>query len=254
MQEQETEQKEKVLLQTRHWEPCAVEYLVKYCRENQYEKILEVGPGSRPFPLATHFVGHLEEQETNDGDNTVKVDVDLQTLPYRDNEFDFVYARHVLEDLNAPWILFQELQRVSKNGYVETPSPLAEITKHVDCLPISHLYKGYVHHRYFVWVEDQTLMFLPKYPIIEHINFPTQVEQTAINYLNTSPIYWNTYYMWNKNNSDGSAEENFKVLHQEKEYPFMYGTNAYVQTLFRGIDAAVKNCETWKTRTDASSV
>jgi ubiquinone/menaquinone biosynthesis C-methylase UbiE len=50
-------------------------------------------------------------------------------LPYEDKEFDFVYCRHVLEDLIYPFRVIKEMQRVAKAGYIETPSPMAELKK-----------------------------------------------------------------------------------------------------------------------------
>ena len=59
---------------------------------------------------------------------------------------------------------FNEITRVCKTGYIETPSPLIEFSTNVDSGDSP--YKGYIHHRYFVWsdIKTNTLYFLPKYP------------------------------------------------------------------------------------------
>ncbi|BFM40636.1 hypothetical protein [Synechocystis sp. LKSZ1] len=46
-----------------------------------------------------------------------------------------------------------------------------------------------------VWVNDDTLTFLPKYPIIEYLDFLDE-DTEIVELLNMSPIYWNTYYFW----------------------------------------------------------
>ena len=43
-------------------------------------------------------------------------------LPFRDNEFDFVVASHVLEHVQDPVLFLSEIQRVSKNSYVMVES------------------------------------------------------------------------------------------------------------------------------------
>ena len=48
-------------------------------------------------------------------------------LPFKDNEFDFVIASHVLEHVEDPVFFLNEIQRVSsKGGYIETPTKLED--------------------------------------------------------------------------------------------------------------------------------
>lgn len=53
-------------------------------------------------------------------------------------------------------------------------------------------YKGYIHHRYIVWTKDNTLNFIPKYPIIDKISI--NMDKTFLK----NPIYWNNYFMWDE--------------------------------------------------------
>ena len=87
------------------------------------KKILELGPGTQPIDFATDFCGRGDHEE-KDFKNYKTCDFNHDKLPYEDNEFDFVYARHVIEDLYNPFNLLKEMSRVSKKGYIETPSPL----------------------------------------------------------------------------------------------------------------------------------
>ena len=47
-------------------------------------------------------------------------------LPFKDNEFDFVVASHVMEHVEDIDFFIKELERVSKKGYVELPTMLED--------------------------------------------------------------------------------------------------------------------------------
>ncbi len=47
-------------------------------------------------------------------------------LPFRSGSFDYVYASHILEHVDAPGWACSEIMRVGSAGYIETPSPLLE--------------------------------------------------------------------------------------------------------------------------------
>ena len=147
-------------------------------------KILEVGPGRMlKFPLATDSCG----SET--------VDFSVDRLPYKDKEFDFIYCRHVVEDLYNPFLLMQEMSRIGKAGYIETPSPLAEMARGIDgretALPCA--WRGYHHHRYFVWNHEGVLNLLTKYPIVEYAQ-TNDAEMERV--LKAYKFSWQTYYLW----------------------------------------------------------
>jgi len=52
--------------------------------------------------------------------------IDSKKLPFKDNEFDFVYASHVIEHVEDLNIFIKELQRISKKGYIELPTILED--------------------------------------------------------------------------------------------------------------------------------
>jgi len=146
--------------------------------------VLEIGPGDVPFLRATHFVDRWFGRT-----NTTVVDVTNKPLPFADKTFDFVYCRHVVEDLFNPFLLLQEMSRVGKSGYIETPSPMAELCRGID--GASPPYRGYVHHRWIVWVDqDGTLCFVEKANCIEHMDIPGYAVVLA------NPAAWNTHYCW----------------------------------------------------------
>ena len=160
-------------------------------------KVLELGPGYIPFSKATHFCGWDQGDQKIDSNRHTVCDFSKEKLPYADNEFDFIYCRHVLEDLYNPFLLVEEMSRVGKAGYIETPSPLAELCKNIDCGDTDVPWRGYQHHHSFVWVHDNTLCFVKKYPIIEHI-FKLD-ENNLREHLEKHPHSWNTYMLWENN-------------------------------------------------------
>ena len=52
--------------------------------------------------------------------------IENKDLPFEDNQFDFVYASHVIEHVEDVSYFIKELQRISKLGYIELPSMLED--------------------------------------------------------------------------------------------------------------------------------
>jgi methyltransferase family protein len=195
-----------------HWAPfkpmvAAVERLAA-----SKARVLEIGPGGAPFPKATVFVDHQEWPHLADRELHV-LDVNLHRLPFPDQSFDFVYCRHTLEDIYNPVWVCREMARVGRAGYIETPSPIAETCRGVDAVDTgSAPWRGYRHHRYVVWVENETLLFLPKYPLIEHLDFGG-AEDHLVEALNQNPMLWNTYFFW-----EGALPA--RLLENERDFEF----------------------------------
>ena len=174
---------------TKHWAPIpeVIDWLCKRIPDGA--KVLEIGPGHVPFPKATEFVDWDPKRELPGPVH--KVDLGVDPLPFEDKAFEFVYCRHVLEDMFNPFPLCKEMSRVGKAGYVETPSPIAEMGRGVD--GGSPPYRGYHHHRWIVWRVFHELNFVAKYPMVEFLDVDDGAIVTA---LRRDPVNWNTYYHW----------------------------------------------------------
>jgi len=95
------------------------------------DKVLDVGSGNVPFPLATHLAD-LAPHDNHYGRAGVPFKhvqgkpvyiCDIENMEYfGDKEFDFVYCSHVLEHVRNPEKACRELMRVGKRGYIETPT------------------------------------------------------------------------------------------------------------------------------------
>ena len=153
---------------TRHHGPLPemLDYLLSVIESN--DRVLEIGPGLVPFPRADVYVDIIDRPDIKP-DQLVKLDVCSDPLPFEDKSFDFIYCRHVLEDLWNPFHLCAEMSRVGKMGYIETPSPIAELCCGVDGDGTKDVvYRGYHHHRWFIWRRGVELVFMPKWPLVEH--------------------------------------------------------------------------------------
>lgn len=170
----------------KHWPP--IPGIIKQLCDQIPEgaKVLEIGPGHVPFPRADSFVDWEPRLP-----NTVKCDLGSEALPFADKSFDFIYCRHVLEDMFSPFLLCREMARVGKAGYIETPSPVAEMGRGVD--GGSPPYRGYHHHRWIIWKAGNALTFVSKYPMVEYLALDEErIDET----LRSGPVPWNTYYLW----------------------------------------------------------
>lgn len=154
-------------------------------------RVLEIGPGRRPFPRATHFVDWASFGKIAD-DRLTRCDLQRDPLPFADKSWDFVYCRHVLEDLYDPFHLCEEMSRVAKAGYLETPSPIAELCRGID--GGSPAWRGYHHHRYLAWSKGGVLRFLSKYPAVEHVLLADETAPPRI--LRQNPLAWNNCFLW----------------------------------------------------------
>lgn len=91
------------------------------------ERVLDVGSGGDPYPFATVLCDRFLEPTEHRTSTFVShgkpvIIADIHALPFIDKVFDFVVCAHVLEHVENPIVACQELQRVAKAGYIETPT------------------------------------------------------------------------------------------------------------------------------------
>lgn len=204
-----------------------LQYNIARCEDLKAVKILEIGPGIKPFSEATHFVDWLPYRE-----NTTMIDLNkFSALPFTDKEFDFVYCRHVLEDLSNPYYLFTEIMRVGKAGFLETPSPLAETTMNVD---INTNHVGYIHHKSIIWSETNGIFsVLDKYPIIEKL--PPVFYRPELE----DPWCWNSYFEW-----DEKSTLEYKHYRHDKDYNLH--TPSYHNFVIEAVEQGIKSSQRFR--------
>jgi len=196
-------------------------------------KVLEIGPGHSPFSKATYFCGWTMEEKGR-LPNYKTADASTEKLPYEDKEFDFVYCRHVIEDLWNPVNALKEISRITKAGYIETPSALCEMSKDVDG-GTNVPYRGYNHHRYIVWNDRGTLNILPKFPIIEYIKF----EEEKLQQLLEDPFNWCTFYHFEK-------DIKYKLYEMGHEQDFVMFDNSYPLIIKKAMNESIEEAQNYK--------
>ncbi len=137
----------------------------RYSYQKQYinfaistdDKVLDIGSGGYPFPLATHLADFYEGDTTHryeilKRDDRPFINCNIEQTPFADKEFDFVYCSHVLEHVEDPARACQELMRIGKRGYVETPSKISDVMFNFTKIPN--------HHKWHTHIFNNTLIFL----------------------------------------------------------------------------------------------
>jgi hypothetical protein len=201
---------------------------------NDESPILDVGGASSVFDPATHVI---DQANPSPGRLFYKLDLDFDRFPFDDAFFSFVHCRHTLEDLQNPTHAFNEIARVGRSGYIETPSPLVECLKGAgETYPIDPkwiAYRGYIHHRSFCYSDpvDNTLHIIAKFPIVEHMQFQPEFYRRMVSLANRYPLYWNNYYWFD-------AEHPPRVRLHRAGVDF-YGWDVYFAWLERAIHTSI---------------
>ncbi len=87
-------------------------------------KILDIGCGYGANKFANTICDVQDLSKFYKDRNFIKLE--NKQLPFKDNEFDFVIASHVLEHVEDFKFFINELERVSKKGYIELPTKLED--------------------------------------------------------------------------------------------------------------------------------
>jgi len=87
-------------------------------------KVLDIGCGYRAHKNAT-VIADIQDF-SNFYKNKKFVLIKDKKLPFKDKEFDFVIASHVIEHIEDFEFFIKELERISSKGYIELPSRLGD--------------------------------------------------------------------------------------------------------------------------------
>ena len=99
-------------------------YIDNQLKQNPSWKILDIGCGYTAHEKATVI---CDIQDLSNFYKSKKfVRLQNKTLPFKDKEFDFVIASHVIEHVEDVEYFIRELQRVSTQGYIELPTVLED--------------------------------------------------------------------------------------------------------------------------------
>ena len=102
----------------------SIDYINTLLSKKSDWKILDIGCGLNPNRYANVI---CDIQDLSDYYKDKKfIRLINKKLPFKDNEFDFVIASHVLEHVDDVEFFIKELERISKKGYIELPTMLED--------------------------------------------------------------------------------------------------------------------------------
>ena len=99
-------------------------YIDNLLNQNPNWNILDIGCGYTAHKNATVICDVQDLSSIYKEKHFVKLTSNI--LPFKDKEFDFVIASHVIEHVKDVQFFIKELQRVSSKGYIELPTILED--------------------------------------------------------------------------------------------------------------------------------
>ena len=102
----------------------SIKNINKIIKENPKWKILDIGCGYRAHPYASVIADVQDLSNHYEGKKFIQINE--KKLPFKDKEFDFVIASHVIEHVEDFEFFINELERISPKGYIELPSRLGD--------------------------------------------------------------------------------------------------------------------------------
>lgn len=140
-------------------------------------QVLDIGSGDQPL-LRANVLCDLNPKDSSERGGPIHRDgrpfivCDAQYLPFKDKSFTFASCSHVLEHLSNPELGVKELRRVTKKGYIETPTAVREMLSR------------WSFHKWVVKYRQGKLLFLPN-------NFPTH---NLPHFLSAKFLFWRLVY------------------------------------------------------------
>jgi len=132
-------------------------------------KVIDLGSGDKPFWRGDIFLDKLAH-ESQDIHRITKqgviknvgsfIDADITNIPIKNKYFDFSFCSHVLEHLEEPQKALNEIQRISKAGYIEVPDGIVETIE------------PRRSHFWFIFLNNNKLVFIRKSKTMQEILYP----------------------------------------------------------------------------------
>ena len=74
-------------------------------------------------------------------------------MPFKENEYDFVFCSHVLEHLDYPGNAMRKLMRIGLRGYIEIPIRMSDILFNFTFLENHHKWHGLISNNTVILTE-----------------------------------------------------------------------------------------------------
>ena len=102
----------------------SIKHLNRIIKDNPRWKVLDIGCGYRAHPSASVIADVQDLSSYYKEKKFIKINE--KRLPFKDKEFDFIIASHVIEHVEDFEFFIKELGRISSKGYIELPSRLGD--------------------------------------------------------------------------------------------------------------------------------
>ena len=102
----------------------SIKHINSIIDKNPNWNILDIGCGYRAHPKANTIADVQDLSNYYKGRKFIKIDKKI--FPFKNQEFDFVIASHVIEHVEDFEFFIKELERISTKGYIELPSRLGD--------------------------------------------------------------------------------------------------------------------------------
>ena len=102
----------------------SIKHVNSILKKNPNWKILDIGCGFRAHKNASVIADVQDFSSFYKEKKFIKIKE--KTLPFKDKEFDFVIASHVIEHVDDFEFFIRELERISTKGYIELPTRLGD--------------------------------------------------------------------------------------------------------------------------------
>ena len=157
-------------------------YIQTVLSEKKKWQVLDIGCGYTANEFATTICDVQDLSKFYVDKNFVRL-TDKQ-LPFKDDQFDFVIASHVMEHVKDLKFFISELERVSKKGYIELPTKLED----------NLVFENKKDHLWHMDFDDVNLKLLisKKIQLIEPILTVSTIQKLRNNFKNSFvfELYW----------------------------------------------------------------
>ena len=101
----------------------SINFINQKLKDNPSWKTLDIGCGYSANKHAK-IVADVQDLSNFYKDKKKFIRITEKKLPFKDNEFDFVITSHVIEHVEDFQFFIKEIERISKQGYIELPTRL----------------------------------------------------------------------------------------------------------------------------------
>lgn len=187
--------------------------------------VIDIGSGDRPFWRADVYLDKLtlgNNQRTSQTSTIHSIgkfiNSDAEKMPFKNKVFDFSFCSHLLEHVEDPGKVINEIIRVSKAGYLEVPNGILEAIEPFDT------------HLWFVFYDGKKLIFYRKSK-----KFHDNLYKNGVNYIGLinkidEPFirfYWKKYIRYEIIN-DHPKKERYMSPMQKDENKSKQSFNYYI--------------------------